>query len=78
MTIEVHMVRAHDDNDVIDQVMWVVCEGALTEHAQLVGLHGWLKWPADWLSDFGWLGTCPIFSSLRSRRRKGYIGYIFS
>ena len=38
---KVHMIRAHDDNDVIDQVMWVVYEGALTEHAQLVGLHGW-------------------------------------
>lgn len=40
MTIKVHMIRAQDDNDVIDQVMWVVCEGALTEHAQLVSLHG--------------------------------------
>ena len=40
MTIKVHMIRAQDDNDVIDQVMWVVCEGGLTEHAQLVSLHG--------------------------------------
>lgn len=40
MTIKVHMIRGHDDNDVIDQVMRVVCEGALTEHAQLVSLHG--------------------------------------
>lgn len=40
MTIKVHMIRAQDDNDVIDQMMWVVCEGALAEHAQLVSLHG--------------------------------------
>lgn len=40
MTIKVHMIRAQDDNDVIDQMMWVVCAGALTEHAQLVSLHG--------------------------------------
>ena len=40
MTIKVHMIRAQDDNDVIDQMMWVVCESALTEHAQLVSLHG--------------------------------------
>lgn len=40
MTIKVHMIRAQDDNDVIDQMMWVVCEAALTEHSQLVSLHG--------------------------------------
>lgn len=28
------MIRAQEDNDVIDQVMRVVCEGALTELAR--------------------------------------------
>ena len=64
MTIKVHMIRAQDDNDVIDQVMWVVCEGGLTEHAQLVSLHGF-TWLARHMPYF--LIKFPLCVSLRGQ-----------